>query len=405
LSINIFFKYKKIFIFFFLQLQKKTSFGFYPPPRGGGGGGGGVRVAVPPAGLSEADAVIICVPTPLRKTKDPDISHVVAASEMVAERARPGQLVVLESTTYPGTTEEILVPLLRQHGLEPGVDVAVAFSPERVDPGNETHGLRNTPKVVGGFTPGCLDAAVALYRRTCDTVVPVSSPSTAEMVKLLENTFRSVNIGLVNEFALICHRLGLDVWEVVDAAATKPFGFMPFRPGPGLGGHCIPVDPHYLAWKLRSLDFTARFIELADAINSRMPEHVLAVVSDALNDRSRPLRGSKVLVLGVTYKPDVADVRESPALALLDLLNRKGAAVEYHDPLVPEVVVGDRHLRSTELSDEALRGAEVVLIATDHGCYDAARIAREASLVVDTRNATGPVLAADPSLREKIRRI
>jgi len=312
---------------------------------------------------------------------------------------------VLESTTYPGTTEDILVPLLAERGLVPGEGVAVAFSPERVDPGNERFGLRNTPKVVGGVTSSCADAAEALYGRTCDRMVRVSSPAAAETVKLLENTFRSVNIGLVNEFALICKRLGLDVWEIVDAAATKPFGFMTFRPGPGLGGHCIPVDPQYLAWKLRSLNFTARFVELADAVNSAMPEHVVSVLSDALNDRSLPLRGSKVLVLGVTYKRDVADVRESPSLHVLSLLLAKGAEVSYNDPYIPRIEVGDRSLESVPLTDDSLAAADAVLIVTDHGCYDPSRIVRAATLIVDTRNVTAPAVAAEPALRARIYRI
>ncbi len=355
--------------------------------------------------LEGCDAVVICVPTPLRRTKDPDISHVVEASARVAERASPGQLVVLESTTYPGTTEDVLVPLLVERGLEPGRGACVAFSPERVDPGNRTHGLRNTPKVVGGVTPRCTRAAAALYGRTCDRIVTVSSPAAAETVKLLENTFRSVNIGLVNEFALICRKLGLDVWEVIDAASTKPFGFMRFTPGPGLGGHCIPVDPHYLAWKLRSLNFSARFIELADAVNSAMPEHVVSVLMDALNDRGRALRGAGVLVLGVTYKRDVADVRESPALHVIGLLREKGADVSFHDPYVPSITVGADTLTCVELGPDTLAGADAVLIVTDHGCYDPDAVARAARLIVDTRNATGPAVARDPGLRAKIYRI
>jgi UDP-N-acetyl-D-glucosamine dehydrogenase len=355
--------------------------------------------------LQGMDAVIICVPTPLRRTKDPDISHVVEASTQVAKRARPGQLVVLESTTYPGTTEDVLVPLLRERGLEPGRDACVAFSPERVDPGNRTYGLRNTPKVVGGVTPRCTRAASSLYQRTCDRIVAVSSPAAAETVKLLENTFRSVNIGLVNEFALICRRLGLDVWEVIDAASTKPFGFMRFTPGPGLGGHCIPVDPHYLAWKLRSLNFSARFIELADAINSAMPDHVVSVLMDALNDRGRALRGARVLVLGVTYKPDVADVRESPALHVLALLQEKGAAVSYNDPYVPELESGGELLHSVEAGADALAEADAVVIVTNHACYEPDAVARAARLIVDTRNFTAPAVAREPGLTTKIYRI
>jgi UDP-N-acetyl-D-glucosamine dehydrogenase len=374
-------------------------------PLVGGDGPGRVRATTDPAVLAEADAIVVCVPTPLRKSKDPDISHVVQASERVASHARPGQLVVLESTTYPGTTLDILVPLLAERGLGPGRDVAVAFSPERVDPGNRQFGLRNTPKVVGGCTPACERAASTLYSRTCERIVTVSSPTAAEMVKLLENTFRSVNIALVNEFALICRRLGLDVWEIIDAAATKPFGFMPFRPGPGLGGHCIPVDPHYLAWKLRSLNFTARFVELADAINSQMPAHVVDVVADALNERACALRGSRILALGVTYKPDVADIRESPALAVLALLAEKGAVLSFHDPHVAGVEVGALRLQGVSLDEQAVRGADVVLVLTDHAAFDLEAVVRTARLVVDTRNATGPLLARDPSLRDHVRRI
>jgi UDP-N-acetyl-D-glucosamine dehydrogenase len=371
----------------------------------GGPGSAGLTCGTDFAIVAEADAIVICVPTPLRKTKDPDISHVVKASEAVTRHARAGQLVVLESTTYPGTTEEILVPLLRGSGHEPGRDVAVAFSPERVDPGNPTYGLGNTPKVVGGFTAACSAAARALYGRLGAPLVEVSSPAAAETVKLLENTFRSVNIGLVNEFALICRRLGLDVWEIVDAAATKPFGFMPFRPGPGLGGHCIPVDPHYLAWKLRSLDFQARFIELADAVNSRMPEHAVGVVADALNERERSVKGSKILMLGVTYKKDIADVRESPALEILRLLLERGADLAFHDPHVDSVMLGEHRLEGVPLDDETLAGAHCVLIATDHSSTDVARVVSLAQLVVDTRNATGSLLAADPSLAAKVHRI
>jgi UDP-N-acetyl-D-glucosamine dehydrogenase len=342
------------------------------------------------AAVAEVDAIVICVPTPLRKSKDPDISHILAASRALCAHARPGQLIVLESTTYPGTTEEVLVPLLEERGLRAGEDVAVAFSPERVDPGNARFGIRNTPKVVGGLSPSCTAAAAALYGRCCDKVVEVSSPATAEMVKLLENSFRSVNIGLVNEFALICRKLGVDVWEVVEAAATKPFGFMPFRPGPGLGGHCIPVDPLYLAWKVRAHNFNARFIELADAINSRMPEHVIDVLTEALNDDALAVRGSRVVVLGVAYKADVADVRESPALEVLALLLQRGARVTYCDPYIPRLQVGLGSLESEEPSDELLVDADAVLIITDHRCVDYARVLRLSRLVVDTRNATAP---------------
>ena len=358
--------------------------------------GGSFRATTDFDVLAGVDAVIICVPTPLRKTKDPDISHIVAASKEVAARARPGQLIVLESTTYPGTTQELLAPRLQERGLEPGQHVAVAFSPERVDPGNPVYDVRNTPKVVGGITPRCAEAASALYGRCCDTVVPVSSTTTAEMVKLLENVFRSVNIGLVNEFALICKQLDVDVWEVIQAASTKPFGFMPFWPGPGLGGHCIPVDPHYLAWKLRSHNFTARFIELADAINSRMPEHVVSVVMDALNDQRKALRGARVLVLGVAYKPDISDVRESPALDVIGLLEAKGAEVEYHDPNVPSLRLPERQASSHPLTDELLSGCDCALVITHHSGLDVDRVLRLAPLVVDTRNATADARGRHP---------
>ncbi len=360
------------------------------------------RATTDPAAIGDVDAVIICVPTPLRKSKDPDISYVVQAAKAVAAHARPGQLVVLESTTYPGTTEEILVPMLRDRGLTPGVDVAVAFSPERVDPGNPRFGIRNTPKVVGGVTPACTALATALYRRCCDTVVPVSSPAAAETAKLLENVFRSVNIGLVNEFALICKELGVDVWEVIDAAATKPFGFMRFVPGPGLGGHCIPVDPHYLSWKLRSHDFTARFIELADAINSRMPAHVVSVVTDALNDHRKAVRESTILLLGIAYKRDVSDVRESPALAVLEQLLARGADVVYHDPFVDHVVLGGATHASQPLTDDAIADADCVVLLTDHSSFDMHRILAHARLLVDTRNATKAARAATPHLANRV---
>ncbi len=365
----------------------------------------GFRATTDQAVLAEVDAAIICVPTPLRKSKDPDISYIVAAAKALSEHARPGQLVVLESTTYPGTTEEILVPMLQAKGLVVGEQIAVAFSPERVDPGNERFGIRNTPKVLGGVTPSCTAAAEALYSRCCETLVPVSSPAAAETVKLLENVFRSVNIGLVNEFALICKQLGLDVWEVIEAASTKPFGFMPFWPGPGLGGHCIPVDPHYLAWKLRSHDFTARFVELADAVNSRMPFHVLEVVTDALNDERKAVNGARILVLGVAYKPDVADVRESPALAVIKLLTDKGAEIAYHDPFVPTVQVGGQSLGSVSLSHEAVSTADCVLILTHHTGIALQPVVEGARLVVDTRNATSGVRAAAPELASRIRLI
>jgi UDP-N-acetyl-D-glucosamine dehydrogenase len=313
--------------------------------------------------------------------------------------------VVLESTTYPGTTVELVVPALAARGLRAGQEIAVAFSPERVDPRNPRFRIRNTPKVVGGVTPACTHAARLLYERACDQVVEVSSPTTAEMVKLLENTFRMVNIGLANEFALICKEIGVDVWEVVEAAATKPFGFMPFWPGPGLGGHCIPVDPHYLAWKLRAHDFTARFVELADAVNSRMPAHVVSVVADALNGRKQALNGSRIFVIGVAYKPDITDVRESPALDVMEALLAKGAAISYHDPYVPMVRLNERELTSAPLDDAALRDASCVLITTHHSSVDYTRIVELATLVVDSRNATRGAVQRSPELRERVVRI
>jgi UDP-N-acetyl-D-glucosamine dehydrogenase len=337
--------------------------------------------------LRECDAVIICVPTPLSKTKDPDLGMVVDATRAIADRLRSGQLVVLESTTYPGTTEELILPLLAEGGMTVGVDFFLAFSPERVDPGNERFGTRNTPKIIGGVTPDCTEVARLLYGRAVDTVIPVSSTRAAEMVKLLENTFRSVNIGLVNEVALMCARLGVDVWEVIDAAATKPFGFMAFYPGPGLGGHCIPIDPLYLSWKLKTLNYRARFIELAGEVNSEMPEYVLERVADALNDRERSVKGSRVLVLGVAYKRDIDDVRESPALDIIKLLEARGAKVSYHDPYVPQVQMDGGVMRSVDLMP-AVREADVVVVVTDHRSFAWPEIVEAAKLVVDTRNGT-----------------
>ncbi len=338
-------------------------------------------------GLADCDAVIICVPTPLGKTKDPDLSMVVSAAKAIAERLRPGQLVVLESTTYPGTTEELILPLLTAKGLTVGESFFLAFSPERVDPGNARFNTRNTPKIIGGMTATCTRVAQALYSRAIDTIIPVSSTQTAEMVKLLENTFRSVNIGLVNEVALMCDRLGVDVWEVIEAAASKPFGFMPFYPGPGLGGHCIPIDPLYLSWKLKTLNYRARFIELAGEVNSGMPDYVCEVVADALNDREKSVKGSRVLILGVSYKRDVEDVRESPALDIIKILEGKGARVGYNDPYVPELHLDHNVMRSEDLLS-AVRAADVVVIVTDHTAYPYREIVEAAAVVVDTRNAT-----------------
>jgi UDP-N-acetyl-D-glucosamine dehydrogenase len=337
--------------------------------------------------LGSCYALVICVPTPLSKTKDPDLSMVVEAAKAIAARLREGQLVVLESTTYPGTTEELILPLLGERGLKVGEQFFLAFSPERVDPGNSRFNTRNTPKIIGGVTPACTAVARALYSRAVETVIPVSSTRSAEMVKLLENTFRSVNIGLVNEVALMCERLGVDVWEVIEAAATKPFGFMPFYPGPGLGGHCIPIDPFYLSWKLKTLNYRARFIELAGEINSEMPEHVCALVADALNEQRKSVKDSRVLVLGVTYKKDIDDVRESPALDILNLLQARGASVSYCDPFVPELALNGATLRSVELLP-AVRASDVVVIVTDHSSFPYRDLVGAAKVVVDTRNAT-----------------
>ncbi len=347
---------------------------------------GWLRATADYAALAEADVITICVPTPLSKTKTPDIGAIVGAIESLAPHLHPGQLVVLESTSYPGTTEEILRPAIEARGLVIGEDVFLAFAPERVDPGNARFGTRNTPKLVGGVTPICRELAVALYRTIVDEVVPVSSPMVAETAKLLENTFRAVNVALANEMALMCQRLGVDVWEVIAAAATKPFGFMPFYPGPGLGGHCIPIVPHYLAWKLKTLGYEARFIALADEVNAAMPAHVVGLVADALNDDARSLKGSRILLLGITYKPDVADLRESPPLEVLRLLRAKGADAVYHDPHVPTLELEGEPLASVVLDAAALHDADSVVIATHHSAYDWAWVAQHARVLIDTRN-------------------
>ncbi|MDE3004250.1 MAG: nucleotide sugar dehydrogenase [Gemmatimonadota bacterium] len=338
------------------------------------------------ARLSECDVVSICVPTPLSKTRDPDVSYILAASESVAAGLRRGQLVVLESTTYPGTTREVMLPALEATGLRVGRDFNLCFSPERVDPGNATWHTKNTPKVIGGITAECTASGVAFYERFIDTVVPVSSSEAAEMTKILENTFRAVNIGLVNETALIAERLGVDVWEVIDAAATKPFGFMKFTPGPGLGGHCIPVDPHYLSWKMRTLNYKTRFIELASEINSEMPYFVVDKVREALNRQRKAVNGASVLLLGVAYKRDIDDVRESPALDVLKLLAEDGASVSYHDPFVPQLYEEGVDLESVELTDDALSDADMVVILTDHSGFDYDRVVNKAVVLVDARH-------------------
>ena len=337
--------------------------------------------------LSEPDAISICVPTPLSKFKDPDVSYIVAATEAVTQRLRRGQAIVLESTTYPGTTREILLPALQSTGLKVGQDFFLAFSPERVDPGNPRYGTRNTPKVVGGITEDCRRVAVALYQPAIDSLVPVSTTEAAELVKLLENTFRSVNIGLVNEMAIVCDKLGVNVWEVIEAAATKPFGFMKFLPGPGLGGHCIPIDPHYLAWKMRGLNYKTRFIDLAGELNTEMPMFWVRKLAEALNGQGKAVRGASVLVLGVAYKRDIEDIRESPALDIIRLLEGQGAKVTYFDPHVPSFREDGHEFRSVKLSPEVVAAADCVMVVTDHSSVDYRMIKRQAKLVVDTRNA------------------
>jgi UDP-N-acetyl-D-glucosamine dehydrogenase len=338
--------------------------------------------------LAKADTVSICVPTPLSKSRDPDISFILAATEEIHKYLHKNQLIVLESTTYPGTTEELILPELEASGLKVGSDFYLAFSPERIDPGNRAFTTRNTPKIVGGITPECTQIAHLFYSQFIETVFPVSSTKCAEMVKLLENTFRSVNIGMVNEMAQMCDLLGVDVYEVIDAAATKPFGFIPFYPGPGLGGHCIPIDPHYLAWKLKALNFQARFIELASEINGMMPAVVTSLVADGLNRSAKSIRNSKILVLGVAYKKDVSDCRESPALDVMRMLSEKGADLTYNDPYVPMLRLGKNTLESIELSSEAIGKQDCVIILTDHSDYDFKQITAAARLLIDTRNAT-----------------
>jgi UDP-N-acetyl-D-glucosamine dehydrogenase len=337
--------------------------------------------------LGEPDAVSICVPTPLSKFKDPDVSYIVAATESVKRTLRRGQAIILESTTYPGTTREILLPALESTGLNVGEDFFLAFSPERVDPGNPVYLTRNTPKVVGGITDACRRVAVALYQPAIDVLVPVSTTEAAELVKLLENTFRSVNIGLVNEMAIVCDKLGVDVWEVIDAAATKPFGFMKFLPGPGLGGHCIPIDPHYLAWKMRGLNYKTRFIDLAGELNTEMPLFWVRKLAEVLNGQGKAVRGASVLVLGVAYKPDIDDIRESPALDIIRLLEGQGAQVSYADPHVPVFSEDGREFRAVALTPEAVAAADCVMVVTNHSAVDYRMIKRQAKLVVDTRNA------------------
>jgi UDP-N-acetyl-D-glucosamine dehydrogenase len=348
--------------------------------------------------VAEADAILLCVPTPLTRNREPDTTFIEAACEAIAPHLRKGHLVVLESTTYPGTTEGLVRPILDGSGLRCGSDYHLAMSPERIDPGRTDYTVRNTPKVVGGVTPACTARAVELYGACCDTVIEVSSPAAAELTKLLENIFRSVNIAFINEMAMLCDRMGLDVWEVVDAAASKPFGFMPFRPGPGLGGHCLPIDPFYLSWRAREFDFHTEFIELAGKVNENMPYFCMTQVRRALNAVGRSVNGARALVLGIAYKPEVGDVRESPALKLVELLLADGADVSYHDPHVPEA--HELGLESIELTDDALAACDVAVIVTAHRAIDPDRVMRLAPLVVDLRNATGRAGAEAPHVHK-----
>jgi UDP-N-acetyl-D-glucosamine dehydrogenase len=346
---------------------------------------GRLRATTDFAAVRELDTINICVPTPLRKTKDPDMSYIVSSCQQIAQHLHEGMLVILESTTYPGTTDELVLPMLAQSGLEAGRDFFLCFSPERVDPGNPRFQTANIPKVVGGHTPRCTEMGRLFYSQALEHVVPVSSTRVAEMVKLLENTFRMINIGLVNEIALMCDRMGIDVWEIIEAAATKPFGFMPFYPGPGLGGHCIPIDPFYLSWKTRQAGIEARFIELAGYINGQMPHFVVDKVQNALNDASKPVKGSRIHIMGVAYKRDIDDLRESPALDIMLLLGRRGALLSYTDPYVPELRLDGLVLRSEP--ETAAGGADCVVIATDHSAFGYAALVERARLIVDSRNA------------------
>jgi UDP-N-acetyl-D-glucosamine dehydrogenase len=336
--------------------------------------------------VSELDTINVCVPTPLRKTKDPDMSYIVSACEKISRYLHAGQLIILESTTYPGTTDELVLPMLAKSGLEVGQDFFLCFSPERVDPGNPQYQTANIPKVVGGVTPACTQMGQLFYAQALERVVPVGSTQVAEMVKLLENTFRMINIGLANEIALMCDRMGINVWEVIDAAATKPFGFMPFYPGPGLGGHCIPIDPFYLSWKTKQAGIEARFIELAGYINGQMPHFVLSKVQNALNEAAKPLKGSRVHIMGVAYKRNIDDVRESPAFDLLVLLSQRGAVVSYSDPYVPTVQLDGINLKAESQAD-GVSAADCTLIVTDHAAFDYPALVKQAKLIVDTRNA------------------
>lgn len=350
-----------------------------------------LRATADPALIAEMDTISICVPTPLSKTKDPDISYILAALDWVIENMHDDMLIVLESTTYPGTTDEVILPRLEESGMKAGKGFYLAFSPERIDPGNTTFTTLNTPRIVGGITPRCTQMAKLFYEQIISGIHPVSSTRSAEMVKLLENTFRSVNIGLVNEVALMCDRLGLNVWEIIDAAATKPFGFMPFYPGPGLGGHCIPIDPHYLSWKLKSLNYYARFIELAGDINSHMPEYVVERISRLLNSLTKPINKSRILILGVAYKKDIQDVRESPALDVIKLLEDSGARITYHDPYVPEIIWNGTSHKSSKLTSSLVEKADCCVILTNHSDFDYQWLVDHSRAIFDTRNATAGI--------------
>lgn len=351
--------------------------------------------------IKELDAVIICVPTPLKENKEPDVSYIVSAAEKIKKYIKKGQIIVLESTTYPGTTEEIILPMLEKAGLKEGEDFYLAFSPERVDPSNERYKTENTPKIVGGISPESTRMAVLLYSQVIDTVIPAASCKVAEMAKLLENTFRIVNIALVNEIALMCDKLGMDVWDVIEAAKTKPYGFMPFYPGPGVGGHCIPVDPIYLSWKAKGYGFAARFIDLASEINSGMPHYVIEKIKRALNKNKKPLKGSKVLLLGAAYKKDVKDLRESPALEIIELLKKEGARVSYYDPYLPYLKIGNIDLRSVEFSAGSFQDSDCVAVVTDHSNVDYPFVLQHSPAIVDTRNVFRDV----PGAKEKVVRL